>query len=175
MNTLFSGRSISVIGLVLGITSMVFAVGYLQMVEYLAPCPLCILDRAVVIGLCVVFLIALIHNPIKLGRKIYASLATLLSLIGIGICARHIWLQNLPEDEVPECGAGFWYMLDTMPVLGFLDTILNGSGECADIQWQFLGLSIPELTLILFVVFLLLSLTMFFTGGRIQPRSEYPA
>jgi len=144
MTRLLSGRSISTIGLFLGITSMAFAIGYLQMVQGLPPCPLCILDR----------------------------LAALLSLTGIGICARHIWLQNLPKDQVPECGAGFWYMLDTMPALGFLDTILNGSGECADIQWQFLGLSIPELTLILFVVFLLLSLAMFFTPGNRPIRQE---
>ena len=177
MTSLLSGRSISTIGLFLGITSMAFAIGYLQMVQGLPPCPLCILDRGVVIGLCAVFLIALIHNPIRLGRKMYATLAALLSLTGIGICARHIWLQNLPKDQVPECGAGFWYMLDTMPALGFLDTILNGSGECADIQWQFLGLSIPELTLILFVVFLLLSLAMFFTPGNrpIRQKTKYAA
>jgi len=166
MNSIFSGRSVSLMGLILGITSMVFAVGYLQMVEYLAPCSLCILDRGVVIGLCFVFTLALLHNPVRVGRKIYASLATLLSLTGIGICARHIWLQHQPKGEAPECGAGFWHMLENMPFKSFLDTIFNSTGECADIQWQFLGLSIPELTLILFVVFLLLSLTMFFTTGR---------
>ncbi len=168
MCNLFSGRSVSIIGLLLGLSSMAFAVGYLQMVEFLEPCPLCILDRAVVIGLCIVFGLALIHNPINIGRKVYAVLAALLSLTGIAICARHIWLQNLPADQVPECGAGFWYMLDTMPFAGFLDTILNGSGECADIQWQLFGLSIPELTLILFVAFLLLSIAMFVTTGRVQ-------
>lgn len=173
MNTLLAGRSVSAIGLILGIASMAFAVGYLQMVEYLEPCPLCILDRAVVIGLIIVFALALIHNPAGVGRKVYATLASLLSLTGIAICARHIWLQNLPADQVPECGAGFWYMLESMPLMGFLDTILNGSGECADIQWQFLGLSIPELTLVLFIVFLLLSLALFFTGGKATRAQTY--
>jgi len=82
---------------------------------------------------------------------------------GIGICLRHIWLQNLPPDQVPECGAGFWYMLDSMPLLQFMDTILNGSGECADIQWSFLGFSIPEWTLLLFIVFLIISVALFFS------------
>lgn len=165
MNTLFSGRSVSAIGLLLGLASMAFAVGYLQMIEYLQPCLLCVLDRAVVIGLCVVFLMALIHNPLNTGRKVYATLASLLSLTGIGICARHIWLQNLPKEDAPTCGAGFSHMLQTMPTMEFLDKIFNSTGECTDIQWQFLGMSIPELTLILFIVFLLLSLTMFFTTG----------
>ena len=166
MNNFFSGRSVSLMGLGLGIISMVFAIGYLQMVEYLAPCSLCILDRAVVIGLCIVFALALLHNPRRTGRKIYATLAALLSLTGIGICARHIWLQHQPKGDVPECGPGFWHMLENMPFKSFLDTIFNSTGDCADIQWQFLGLSLPELTLILFVVFLLLSLAMFSTTGR---------
>ena len=166
MNNIFSGRSASLIGLVLGISSLVFAIGYLQMVEYLAPCSLCILDRAVVIGLCIVFTLALIHNPLAIGRKIYATLAILLSLTGIGICARHLWLQQQPKESVPECGPGFWHMLENMPFKSFLDNIFNSSGDCADIQFQLLGLSLPALTLILFVVFLLLSLAMFFTNGR---------
>ena len=142
---------------------MLFAVVYLQMIEYLEPCPLCVLDRAVVIALGAVFLLCLLHNPARTGRRIYAGVAALLSLTGIGICLRHIWLQNLPPDQVPECGAGFWYMLDSMPLLQFADTILNGSGECADIQWSFLGFSIPEWTLVLFVVFLIISMALFFS------------
>lgn len=155
-------------GLILGIAAMVFAVGYLQMVEYLAPCSLCILDRAVVIGLCVVFTLALVHNPVAAGRKVYAALATLLSLTGIGIAARHVWLQHQPKEEAPECGPGFWHMLENMPFKSFLDKIFNSTGDCADIQWQLLGLSLPAWTLVLFVVFLMLSLAMFFTSGRKQ-------
>ena len=128
---------------------------------------MCILDRGVVIALGVVFLIALVHNSAGWGNRVYGTLALLLSATGITICARHIWLQNLPPDKVPDCGAGFWYMFDSvrnnqLPFTRFLDTILNGSGECADIQWQFFGFTLPEVTLGLFVVFALLSLTLFF-------------
>lgn len=156
-------RILSTSGLLLAVVSMLFAVVYLQMIEYLEPCPLCILDRVVVIGLGIVFLLCLTHNPARTGQRVYATLASLLSLTGIAICLRHIWLQNLPADQVPECGAGFWYMLDNMPLLQFMDTILNGSGECAEIQWQFLSLSIPEWTLVLFIVFLAISLSLFFS------------
>jgi disulfide bond formation protein DsbB len=161
-----SATMASLAGFLLAVASMVFAVGYLQMVEYLEPCPLCILDRGVVIGLGAVFLLFLMHRPGVIGRRIYATLATLLSLTGIGISARHVWLQNLPPDQVPECGAGFWHNLDTLPFNQFVDTLFNGSGECAEIQWQFAGLSIPQLTLILFVVFLLVSLFLFFCKSR---------
>jgi len=148
-------------GLLLAIVSMLFAVVYLERMEYLTPCPLCVLDRMVVIGLGLVFLLALLHRPAVIGRRIYAVLAALLSATGIGICLRHIYLQGLPPDEVPECGAGFWHSLETMPFMQFMDSILNGSGECAEIQWQFLGLSIPQLTLILFIVFAILAIAIF--------------
>ncbi|OED35336.1 hypothetical protein AB833_30705 [Chromatiales bacterium (ex Bugula neritina AB1)] len=163
---MFAPRPISLLALLLAIGSMLFAVGYLQMIEYLEPCPLCILDRAVVIGLGICFALALLHNPAATGRRIYAVLALLLSLTGIAICARHIWLQNLPPDQVPECGAGFWFMLDTMPLASFLDTILNGSGECADIQWTLFGLSLPELTMGVFIAFLLLAVALFFARDQ---------
>lgn len=92
-----------------------------------------------IIGLGLFFLIALIHNPAQTGSRSCGAITAVLSLTGIAICARHIRLQNLPPDQVPEYGAGFWYMLDSMPFVRFLDTILNGSGECADIKWQFPG------------------------------------
>ena len=114
----------------------------------------------------VIFLLCWLQNPGKTGQRVYGGVASLASLTGIGICLRHIWLQNLPADQVPECGAGFWYMMDTMPMLQFMDTILNGSGECADIQWQFLGFSIPEWTLVLFVVFLAISIVLMFFARK---------
>ena len=161
-----NARKLYAAGVLLSVVSMLFAVVYLQRIEMLDPCPLCVLDRAVVIGLGVTFLLAFLHNPLVTGRRVYMVLAAVLAIIGIAICARHIWLQNLPADQVPACGAGFWYMLDSMPLLGFLETVLNGSGECADIQWTVLGLTLPEQTLILFVVFLALSVVGFFMADR---------
>jgi len=168
MNKIFSGRSASSLGLVLGLSSLAFAILFLQLYVGLPPCNLCIMDRLVVMGLCVVFALALIQNPFTLGRKIYAALAAILSITGIGISARHIWLQHSADGQIPECGAGLAYMFKNMPLRKFFDTIFAGTGDCSDIQGQFLGLSIPEWTLILFVIFLLLSVIMFFTTARKQ-------
>ncbi len=63
-----------------------------------------------------------------------------------------VWLQGLPEDLVPACGPSLEYMLETFPLAETLSLIMMGDGNCADIQWTFLGLSIPEQTLLLFVV-----------------------
>src|SRR4051812_29935110 len=84
---------------------------YLQYFEYQDPCPLCILQRVVYIALMVVFLIAALHGPRRTGVTVYSSLLVVVSLIGIGIAARHVWLQHLPKDKVPACGPGLSYML----------------------------------------------------------------
>ena len=57
-------------------------------------------------------------------------------------------MQNLPPDKVPTCGPGLDFMLDTFPILEVLDMVLSGSGECAEVSWLLLGLSMPAWTLI---------------------------
>jgi disulfide bond formation protein DsbB len=136
---------------------MLFAVLYLERTLYLDPCPLCIIDRAVIIILGVVFFIAWIHGPKTFMTKVYGAIAIFLNLIGIGLASRHIWLQNLPKDQVPECGPDLYYMLETLPLFDALKKTLTGSGSCADISWTFANLTIPEQTLLLFVVLLILS------------------
>ncbi len=155
-------RIINGLGVAGAIASMLFAVIYLQQTLGLEPCPLCIIDRILVVTLGVIFFAALIHNPGSTGRKIYATLAALTALAGIGVNIRHIWLQNLPKDAIPSCAPDLDYMLETLSLNETLSIIFNTSGECADIQWTFLGLTIPEQTLLVFVGFLGLSLIQLF-------------
>ncbi len=124
---------------------------YFQYVMGLEPCPLCIFQRVFVIALGAVMLAAAIHNPARLARRIYAGLIVLLAGLGIGVAGRHVWLQNMPADQVPACGPGLQYLLDTFPFMDALKLVFQGSGECAEVQWIFLGLSIPGWTLIVFV------------------------
>jgi disulfide bond formation protein DsbB len=104
----------------------------------------------VLTGIGVVFLLAAVHNPARTGQRVYAGLNLVLAGVGSAIAGRHVWLQHLPADQVPECGAGLDYMLETLPLHQTLQKVLRGSGECADVQWSLLGLSIPEQTLLLF-------------------------
>ncbi len=120
---------------------------YFQHVLGLEPCPLCIMQRLVLMGMGAVLLLAVVHNPARSGRKVYAALAVLLALMGAVIAVRHVWLQHLPLDQVPECSPGLGYMLDNFPLVQSMKMIFAGSGECAEVQWTFLGLSIPVWTL----------------------------
>lgn len=157
-----SYRSTNVLGLSVCIAAILFAVLYFQGVLMLEPCPLCIVDRVVIVAIGLVFLIVILHNPERLGQRIYAGINLVLVTLGFLVGARHVWLQHLPADQVPECGPGLDYMLDVFPLSKTLKMVFSGSGECAEIQWQFLGLSIPEQTLLLFLVLTALVLLQLF-------------
>lgn len=125
---------------------------YFQGFLSLEPCPLCALQRFFVIGVAAVVMLAFIHNPGVLSRRIYTGLAMLPNLAGIITAARHVWLQSLPADQVPECGPGIDYIMEVFSLFEALQMIFSGSGECADVQWSFLGLTIPGWTLVAFIV-----------------------
>lgn len=125
---------------------------YFQFVRELEPCPLCITQRVFVLAVGIVFLMAVVHNPGRLGQKIYGSWAALLAIGGAAISARHVWLQNLPKEEVPACGPGLAYVFENFPLSRTLKLLLSGTGECSEVLWTFLGLSIPAWTLVAFVI-----------------------
>jgi disulfide bond formation protein DsbB len=121
---------------------------YAQVVMHLDPCPLCIFQRIGVFALGVVFLIAALHDPAPLGRRVYAVLLALAALATIGIALRHLYIQSLPPDSVPACGASLDFMLKVFSLSEVLVKVLTGSGECAKVTWQFLGLAMPAWVLI---------------------------
>lgn len=131
---------------------------YMQEILGLHPCPLCITQRIFVILVGVVALVAFIHHPAGVGRRIYAFFTGLMALLGGGVSARHVWIQNLPEDQVPACGPGLEYMFEHFPLMKALELLFMGDGNCADVVWTFLGLSIPGWTLLAFCGLLLVSL-----------------
>ncbi|MCH7743427.1 MAG: disulfide bond formation protein B [Proteobacteria bacterium] len=117
----------------------------------LEPCPLCILQRIMVMTTGIIALIAAIHQPRELGIKVYGGLVIVSAAVGGGISSRQLWLQSLPADEVPACGASLDYMLEVFPLSDVLAMVLVGDGTCAEIAWTFLGVSIPGWTLVGFV------------------------
>lgn len=143
----------------LACAALLAAAAYFQFIEGLEPCPLCISQRLAVFlaGLC--FLAAALHNPGPAGIKRYAVGGAFIALAGAGISLRHVWLQHLPPDQVPECGPGLAYVFENFPLSETLKLMLNGSGDCAEVSWTFLALSMPAWTLIAFLLLAALSLS----------------
>ena len=133
---------------------------WLEHVEGLEPCPLCVLQRGAVIVLGVLMLAGAIHDPGTLGRRVYGVTITIAAIAGAAVAGRHVWLQSLPPGEAPECGPGLEYMLGAFPLTEVIGMVLSGSGECAEVQWTFLALSIPEWTLLMFAAFALFGLAL---------------
>ena len=125
---------------------------YSQHVMGLEPCPLCIFQRVAMIALGSLFLVAALHAPAGRGARGYAFAGIIAALTGAGIAAWHVRLQNLPPDEVPACGPGLDYMMDVFPLAETLRMVFTGSGECAEANWSFLGLSMPAWVLVWFVL-----------------------
>lgn len=125
---------------------------YTQYWLYLNPCPLCILQRIAFMIMGLAALVGLLHGPRGWGRWVYAVVIWLGAAWGVLTAWRHVWLQNLPPDQVPDCGPGLGFMLDNFPLSEALNMIFTGSGECAEQTWSFLGLSMPAWTLIWYLL-----------------------
>ena len=117
---------------------------YLQFVDGLEPCPLCIFQRVAYMATGLIAFIGLVHGPSLRGIRVYGALLSIASLAGAMIAGRQVWLQHLPADQVPECGPGLEYMMQVFSFTETLQKVFTGSGECAEVVWTFLGLSIAE-------------------------------
>ncbi|MGF2735464.1 disulfide bond formation protein B [Marinobacter sp. DUT-1] len=142
---------------------------YMEHVMGLEPCPLCWLQRFGFMGAGLVSLLAFLHGPTGWGIRVYGFLLALTAGTGLGIAGRQLWLQSLPADQVPACGPSVDYMLEVLPWMEVLTTALRGTGDCAEVVWRFLGLSIPGWTAVFFSALVLVGL--FFLFRRPQPRS----
>lgn len=135
-----------------------FAIGVLAFALYtqyyggLNPCPLCVMQRIVFIALACIFIVGTVYNAGNFGRKLLHGLGLIIALFGIALAARHIYLQHLPIGTAPSCGPGFNFIVQNLPFNQALRLLLLGSGECALINWHLLGLTMPEWSLLCFIL-----------------------
>lgn len=159
MSRLLTYRALNLILVVFSVLGMAFAMLYLQNYKGLPPCPLCVFQRVGLIVMGIFALIAAIGNPKHKAIQLFLWLGSMAGILwSTGVAARHVWLQHLPPEQVPSCGPGLDYWLEALPMKTVINQVLSGSGECAEISWRFLGLSIPEQALILFSVLTLINL-----------------
>ena len=144
---MISRRPLNALGLLACLGLLGYA-WYAQAHLGLEPCPLCIFQRIGIAACGVLFLLAALHAPGRLGARIYGALLLLAALACAGVSARHIWIQHQPPGSVQACGASLNYMLEVFPLTDVIRKVLTGSGECALVTWSFLGLSMPGWVLI---------------------------
>ncbi|CUB02722.1 disulfide bond formation protein B [Marinomonas fungiae] len=132
---------------------------YMEYQMGLEPCPLCMLQRIAFFLIGVVSLISACGRQVSWHRKL-AWPIIVLSLLGAGLAIRHLYLQSLPMDELPACLPGLSYMFEVFPWQEIMQAMIMGTGECGDVLWTFLGLSIPGWTLVAFVVMAVVNLAI---------------
>ncbi|TWI57509.1 disulfide bond formation protein DsbB [Pseudomonas duriflava] len=135
---------------------------YLQYVVGLEPCPLCIVQRIFFVLSGLVALLAAIHNPIGVGRRVYAGFLALFAGLGAATAGRQVWLQTVPADQLPTCLPGWDYMMEVLPFQEIVRVVLHGSADCAEVNWTLFGMSIPEWSLLAFIAIILLALFQLF-------------
>ncbi len=115
----------------------------------LAPCHLCIFQRVTVAALGVVFVLAALASRPGTRGVVFAGLVAVTGLATIATAGRHLWIQMQPEGSIPACGADLAFMLDLFPLTEVILKVFKAGGECAKVDWSFLGLSMPGWVIVL--------------------------
>jgi disulfide bond formation protein DsbB len=140
---------------------IIIAVAYFENSLKLEPCYLCMTQRAFVIAIGIICALAVLHNPRQFGQRIYAALSISLVIIGSYFSGKQLWLQSLPEDQVPSCGIPVDYLFDIFSITEAISLLLRGDGNCAEVKWQLMGLSMPAWVMVSFVGFGVLGTVQF--------------
>ena len=138
---------------------------YLQHVQNLEPCPLCIVQRYAFILAGATALVAVLHNPHGVGQRIYGSLVAVFAAAGAAVAIRHVWLIHHPEQAMG-CGPGFDYMVEHFPLSKSLPMIFRGTADCAAETWRLLGLTLPAWALVWFALIVFAGI---FVAARNRP------
>ena len=141
---------------------MMVAVFYFQNYVGLEPCYLCITQRAFVIAVGLICAMAALHNPSTKGQRLYAGLYVSAAMGGGFFSIKQLWLQSLPEEKVPACGPPADYLFEAFSAYDAISMLLRGDGNCAEIQWQLLGLSMPGWLLVAFIGFIGVGVMQFY-------------
>lgn len=134
---------------------------FLEYQQGLVPCPLCMMQR-IWVGLAgLIALAAAVHGR---GLRFWSLGIGVSAIIGSGFSIRQLWLQGLPEDQVPACGPDLYYMFEVFPLMEVIQTMVVGTGDCADVH-KVLGLSIPAWVLMAFIA-MLAAAALIWRGAR---------
>ncbi len=145
---------------------------YLQTHDGMIPCPLCILQRIAMCLLGFCFLIGTLMTTTRLKSILVGCVSCFISILGIVLSGRQVWLQQLPPNLTADCGASLDYLLHVLPLDQVVQKIFQGTAECSEINWQFLHLSLAEWSLFTFFYLLVFSLFQLKRGFRYPSSSD---
>jgi len=141
---MLSNSVINLAGASVCVASLLIAIFFMERVLHLSPCPLCILSRYVVCIMGIIFFVGLIDNQRFISQLVYTGINMLFVAFGIVIAGRHMWIQYHPSLS---CSIG----PGSKGIIGYITKAFAGSSHCGQNERRFLGLTVPEQTLVLFI------------------------
>jgi len=144
---------------------------YFQYFKGLQPCPLCLMQRFCIFMLLMFGLMGLNLTSMKRGR-IVSFLQSFFAVAGLFFAGRQLWLQSLPADQTPACMPGLDVLIHYFPWQDVVRALVWGAGDCAEVNWQWLGLSMPAWAACYFVIMLIASVFVFCSLGRSLDRLQ---
>ena len=158
----------------LGATSLglIIVALFFEHMLLLKPCILCYAQRACVYLLFFVSFVGFLHkNQSLLILRTYMGLCIAFIISGMSLSIRQLYLQNLPRELVPTCGPDIDYLFETLPVLEVIMIAIRGDGNCAEVLWSFLGISLPGWLLVAFVGLLFYTLVSLYISKKLHSKS----
>lgn len=154
---------LSIINLIMPLVSLSF-VWYLQLYQNVIPCSLCLLQRwgmylSLLFVVLTIFCIFIKTNKIAV---FFTTLSIFGNIISLVMGLKNVWLQTLSADKVPSCGLDIETLLQVVPFLEAIKKTFEGSGECAEKSWLFLGQSLAVWASVFFTFYLILQMILIY-------------
>jgi disulfide bond formation protein DsbB len=123
----------------------------------LEPCPLCVTQRIVFIVIGCLFLVFSFLKPNQVIKIVHFVSILITNIVGIVFAVKHILIQSKWIIVPAECGIDLNYMFENFPLTEAFSLLFQGTGDCSEIDWLFLGLTLPQLALIAYIMFSILT------------------
>ena len=160
MKNLTSFSKVNLFGAILSF----FVIGLallIQLIYKLEPCPLCITQRIIFIAIGFIFVFFLFFKHNVQTRITHLLILTSASIVGIIFSGRHVMIQEKWITVPAECGIDLGYMFENFPLTQAMNLLFKGTGDCSNIDWSFIGITLPQLSLIGYVIFLTIAIITF--------------
>jgi disulfide bond formation protein DsbB len=119
---------------------VLFASFYFQYVIGLPPCPLCMMQRV-----CVFLLLAVMCLSFRTLKKAHgiSFLQIVIACAGLYFSLRQLWLQSFPAGNALACMPSLDILIHYLPWQTLVKALFWGTGDCAEVSWHTLGISMP--------------------------------
>lgn len=130
---------------------LLLAALYFQHGMDLQPCVKCIYQRTAVVGILLAALLPMLSNNM-LTRLIGLIGWGASSVWGLMVAIEHVDIQTAANPFFAACDA-FPQFPAFMPLHEWMPNLFGAPGSCDSIDWQFLGMSMPQWMIVVFAIY----------------------